>query len=382
MDNLTHSLVGLTLAKAGLDRLTPAATSVSILAANAPDSDVVVGLFADRWTLLHHHRGITHSIVGTICLALLLPLLVYATDRLVARWRGREPTAQLRGLLLVSLVATATHPFLDWLNNYGVRPLLPFDSRWFYGDLLYIVDPFMWLFLGGASFLLTARTKAQKIFWVGLAIILSWTIAFGPGRRADISNPNLLIALWFGVVVMLVLLFVLKAGQKWGTRIAIGGLTLVAIYWIGLSVAHRQAVSIARNQANAIASQYQEALARLAVMPTLANPFRWDSTFETNGATYRFRLGILENAGTIDRLIRYPKPEGELAAAIQQIAEDRRLKIFLDFARFPVARLQDPACTEETLVQFADLRYTEPGRQRASFTIELPVDCRSLRSSR
>jgi inner membrane protein len=262
-----------------------------------------------------------------------------------------------------------------------VRPLLPFDSHWFYGDLLYIVDPFMWLFLGGASFLLTARTRPQKLLWVALAIILSWMIAFGPGRRADISNPNLLIALWFVVVVMLVLLFVFKAGERWGTRTAIGGLTLVAIYWIGLSVAHRQAVSIATNEANVIANHYQESLARLAVMPTLANPFRWDSTFETNGATYRFRLRILENAGTIDRLVRYPKPEGELAAAIQQISEDRRLKIFLDFARFPVARLQDPACTGETLVQFADLRYTEPGRQRAGFSIELPMDCRSLRSS-
>jgi hypothetical protein len=147
-------------------------------------------------------------------------------------------------------------------------------------------------------------------------------------------------------------------------------------------VAHRRAVSIATSEASAIAIQNQESVARLAVMPTLANPFRWDSTFETNGATYRFRLGLLENSRTTEQLIRYPKPEGELAAAIQQISEDRRLKIFLDFARFPVARLRDPGCATDTLVQFADLRYTEPGRQRASFTIDLPVDCRTFRSSR
>lgn len=382
MDNLTHSLVGLTVAKTGLERLSPAAAAVSILAANAPDADVVVGLFADRWTLLHHHRGITHSIVGALFLALVLPLLVYGIDRLIASRRRREPTVQLRGLLVVSLIATATHPFLDWLNNYGVRPLLPFDSRWFYGDLLYIVDPFMWLFVGGASFLLTARTRFQRIFWLGLAILLSWMVTFGPGRRADISNPSVLIALWFGVVLVLVVLFVLKAGQRWGSRIAIAGLILIATYWLGLSVAHRRAVSIATGEANAIASQNQESVARLAVMPTLANPFRWDSTFETNGATYRFRLGLLENGRTTEQLIRYPKPEGELASAIQQISEDRRLKIFLDFARFPVARLRDPGCSTDTLVQFADLRYTEPGRQRASFTIDLSVDCRTFRTSR
>lgn len=382
MDNLTHSFVGLTVAKAGLERLSPAATTVCVLGANAPDSDVFVGLFADRWTLLHHHRGLTHSIIGTICLALVLPLLVYALDRFIARWRQRAPTVQLRGLLLASLIATATHPVLDGLNNYGIRPLLPFDSRWVYGDLLYIVDPFMWLFLGGASFLTTSRTKLQKFFWITLALILSWMVAFGPGRRADISNPNVLVALWFGTLLILVILLVIKAHERWGERVAIVGLALVLSYWIGLSLARQQAISVATNEANRIANQYQESVERLAVMPTLANPFRWDSTFETKDATYRFRLGILEKGRTSDRLVRYPKPEGDLAAAIQQISEDRRLKIFLDFARFPVARLRDPACTTENLVQFADLRYTEPGRQRATFTIDLPVDCRSLRSSR
>ena len=377
MDNLTHSLVGLTLAKTGLERLSPAATAVSILAANAPDSDVVVGFFADRWTLLHHHRGITHSIVGTLCLGLALPLIVYGIDRLIARQRGRQPTVHLRGLLLVSLIAIATHPFLDWMNNYGVRPLLPFDSRWFYGDLLYIVDPFMWLFLGGAAFLLTVRTRFQKIFWGGLAILLSGMVAFGPGRQAD--NAKVLIALWFAIILLVIVLFVIKAGPRWGSRVAAAGLILVATYCVGLSVAHRRAVSIGTNQANLIASQHQESVARLAVMPTLANPFQWDSTFETNSATYRFRVSLFGDPQNLQRLVRFPKPEGELASAIQQISDDRRLKLFLEFARFPVARLRDPACTTETLVQFADLRYTEPGRQRASFAIELPVDCRSLR---
>ena len=73
MDNLAHSLVGLTIAKAGLERLSPGATTVCILAANAPDIDVVTGFFGGRWSLLHYHRGITHSIVGTLMLSLLTP---------------------------------------------------------------------------------------------------------------------------------------------------------------------------------------------------------------------------------------------------------------------------------------------------------------------
>mgnify|MGYP006161246883 CR=1 FL=1 len=72
MDNLTHSLVGLTAAKAGLDKVSPGATTLCILAANAPDVDVAILLFGDRWTYLHHHRGITHAILGVAVLAFLL----------------------------------------------------------------------------------------------------------------------------------------------------------------------------------------------------------------------------------------------------------------------------------------------------------------------
>ncbi|MGB8507563.1 MAG: metal-dependent hydrolase, partial [Pyrinomonadaceae bacterium] len=72
MDNLTHSLVGLVAAKAGLERTSPYATLLCVLAANAPDADIVT-LFGGRFTYLEQHRGISHSIVGTFALAILLP---------------------------------------------------------------------------------------------------------------------------------------------------------------------------------------------------------------------------------------------------------------------------------------------------------------------
>src|SRR5215510_3893584 len=102
MDNLTHSLVGLTAAKAGLEKLSPGATTLCVLAANAPDCDIVVFAFGDRWDVLQHHRGITHAIVGVIALAILLPLIFYSVDRLWSRFRNRPPVTNLRGLLLAS----------------------------------------------------------------------------------------------------------------------------------------------------------------------------------------------------------------------------------------------------------------------------------------
>ena len=143
MDNLTHSLVGLTAAKAGLEKLSPGATTLCVLAANSPDVDIVVLLFQGRWAYLHHHRGITHSLVGAAVLALALPLVFYLGDRIIAQIRKRERQVRLKGLLLVSILTTATHPLLDWSNNYGIRFLLPWNARWSYGDFTFVVDPFI-----------------------------------------------------------------------------------------------------------------------------------------------------------------------------------------------------------------------------------------------
>src|SRR5829696_3861261 len=159
MDNLTHSLVGLTAAKAGLGKLSPGATALCVLAANSPDADIVVLAFGDRWTFLQHHRGITHAIIGVVALAFILPLLFYLVDWLWSRFRKRQRTVKLKGLMLASFIVSATHPLLDWTNNYGIRFFLPWNQKWSYGDLVFIVDPYLWLILGGAVFLLTAKSR-------------------------------------------------------------------------------------------------------------------------------------------------------------------------------------------------------------------------------
>ena len=84
MDGLTHSLVGLTSAKAGLERLSPYTAAVCILSANAPDIDVVSGFFGGRWVLLKYHRGITHSIVGALVLGVLIPSILFGIERAIA----------------------------------------------------------------------------------------------------------------------------------------------------------------------------------------------------------------------------------------------------------------------------------------------------------
>jgi inner membrane protein len=62
--------------------------------------------------------------------------------------------------LFLSAIATLTHPVLDYMNSYGLRWLMPFSGHWFYGDALFIVDPWIWLMLAGG--LVVARRRAMR----------------------------------------------------------------------------------------------------------------------------------------------------------------------------------------------------------------------------
>ncbi len=374
MDNLTHSLVGLAAAKAGLEKLSPHATLCSVLAANVPDSDIVVLLFGDRWTFLQHHRGITHSIIGTLVLGLLLALIFFAVDWLVAKLRARPSTIRLKALILVSLVVSATHPLLDWMNNYGIRPLLPWSSRWFYGDFVFIIDPFMWLLFGGACFLLTSKTKLQVALWLLLAGILTYLV-IAVARRPGFESGAALRFFWIACIIGLIISFKVGVARRWGRKIAVAAFATGVVYCGGLALLHLFAVSEVRDQARIIASQSGESVTDVAAMPTLANPFEWLCVVETELAAYRFELSLVDGHKAFVNLVRHERADPSNSLAVQHASKDRRARIFLGFARFPVARVAGADCLTETLVQFADLRYTQPGSARGSFSLDLPVEC-------
>jgi hypothetical protein len=110
-------------------------------------------------------------------------------------------------------------------------------------------------------------------------------------------------------------------------------------------------------------------------MPTMANPIDWLSVMETDRATYKFNTSLLHRTPQPSNVIRYEKLQGAAAEAIAQAERDGRAEIFLGFARFPVVRVVGGDCLTQTLVQFADLRYTEPGKGRGTFSLDVPVEC-------
>jgi inner membrane protein len=375
MDNLTHSLVGLAAAKAGLERLSPGATVACVLAANAPDLDILAVL-GGKWFYLHNHRGITHSIVGTLALALLIPCLFYAVDWLIARIRKRPLRVKFLGLIIASVIVSASHPLMDWTNNYGVRPLLPWSGEWFYGDLVFIIDPWLWLTVGGAAFLLTSKEKLQTVFWATLALVLTGLVLFARLENWGLQHPNLFRTLWIAGITALVVVRLTRILQPFGSRVALVALALVVVYWGGLALAHRAALSQAQTIAQKLSTQRGEALGRVAAMPVLADPSRWLCVMDTDRATYRFMLSLTEGKDELTgEVARFEKPQGRDAVMVERASHDERAQIFLDFARFPASRVEGD-CLSELLVQFADIRYTDPGpSHRGTFSLEVPVTC-------
>lgn len=159
MDNLTHSLVGALMGRMGLKRLTPLAMPALIVSANLPDIDSFVApLFGVSPRVAH--RGFTHGVGGLAT----MPFLAAGMILVWQRFRpSKEGPVKLGGLVIACFLGTLSHSLLDYLTGYGTRLVEPFSSRWFYGDTLFIVDPWIWIMLIlGLEFSWSAERKGRN----------------------------------------------------------------------------------------------------------------------------------------------------------------------------------------------------------------------------
>ena len=174
MDNLCHSLVGMALSRAGLNRRTALATSTLVIANNLPDIDV--GVFATDTLAMSFRRGWTHGVLAQLALPIALTGAMLVYDRFRKK-TSPDDRVDAKQLLLLSYLGVLLHVFMDWTNSYGVRLLMPFSERWFYGDALYIVDPWLYLTLGLGWWLGRKHARAARI-GVALAAIYVLTMVF------------------------------------------------------------------------------------------------------------------------------------------------------------------------------------------------------------
>ena len=192
MDNLTHSLVGALIGQAGLKRKTGLGMPALIIGANLPDVDATCFFWLDGVEHLAFRRGITHGPPALVLLPLILAGLLWGFDRWQTR-RGTRPDKRLpvsfKWLFLLSFIGCLTHPALDWLNVYGIRLLEPFSSRWFYGDTLFIIDVWLWLLMGVATWFSLRREKRGGEWRRPARLALAGALAY-IGVNAGITHSH------------------------------------------------------------------------------------------------------------------------------------------------------------------------------------------------
>ena len=184
MDNLCHTLVGAALGEAGLKRRTRFGNATLMIASNLPDIDVLV--FATNTPSVAFRRGWTHGIHAQAILPVILTAVVLAVAR---RRPGRagDPPVRAGQLLLLSYLGVILHVLMDLLNNYGVRLLMPIDRRWFYGDVLFIVDPWLWLVLGIGVWI-ARRRRSSRAACASLLVASAYVLAMIISARAARSE--------------------------------------------------------------------------------------------------------------------------------------------------------------------------------------------------
>ncbi|MBI3981905.1 MAG: metal-dependent hydrolase [Gemmatimonadetes bacterium] len=188
MDPVCHTLVGVALAETGLKRRTPGGALTLLIGANLPDVDILSYAWGSL-TALTFRRGWTHGAPAMFVLPLLLAAAVFWLRRLPVPRRARQP-AVFGQLALLSYASMLTHPVLDTLNTYGMRWLMPFRDGWFYGDTLFIVDPWLWGLLA-AGVMLARRRGTGRPAHAALGLALAYILAMWSGSvmaRRDVRS--------------------------------------------------------------------------------------------------------------------------------------------------------------------------------------------------
>lgn len=345
MDPIAHTFVGGALAQAGLRERSRYATAALVIGANLPDIDGVA-MFLGSDQSLWWRRGWTHGFPALFALPILLTGAFLLWDRLVDR---RESTPTRPGALLaLSYLAVWTHPSLDWMNNYGMRWLMPLDGTWFYGDTLFIVDLWIWTALGGALFLFHSRRAVSVLAWCGFA---------GFGALLLYSTVQGLLAAklaWGAALVGLVWLrsrghgFEPASARRW----ARGALALVCVYIAGMNLS----VHYVRGQVTRAMLARGVVIERMMVGPLPVTPFSRDIVVQSSDG---YRYGRVELVPRFE-LSLTPTVLPKLADSelIRRATSSPEVRGFMNWARFPFAEVEEHADGDGYTIYLQDARYT------------------------
>jgi len=326
---------------------------VGIAAANLPDADLVYTRItpAPLGSLLHH-RGHTHTIAG-------IALLGLATIAVCLLPRVQASIAPLRRRLWTLIgIGLASHLVLDSWNSYGVHPFWPLSARWYYGDAVYILEPWLWLSLGVAAVLNTMNVPGRLLFGVALLGLVA------VGASLGVIPVAALIALLVSAAVLAALLRPREPRRRSAAALGLG-LAFVAGLFVLREVARGEVLA-------ATVPAERPRLVDVVLSPGAANPFCWSAlkiARDVTGAEYVMTRGdaavLLPSGCGAGRAgaVEWDAPRTQSLAALRaRYRADCWVRGWMQFGRAP-------EIANDTI---SDLRYGEVPRGNFTTMVLLP----------
>jgi inner membrane protein len=190
MDNITHTLIGITVGQlasktksvAGNEKHETARRRLliwsSVIGNNFPDLDVLyTWITPGSLGGLLHHRGHTHTLIGILPQWMIAAFLFWLVRK---RFGFSELSRRdwVRGGL-VGALGFFLHIFADSFNSYGVHPFFPFWNGWIYGDAVFIIEPVLWSILATSIFWASSnKLKVLPLILLAGLLIFGWCQEF------------------------------------------------------------------------------------------------------------------------------------------------------------------------------------------------------------
>lgn len=297
MDNLSHSLAGLAAAELVQRSLPPepdagqqrARRSLLLVggwaACNFPDLDLVLTpLLPAPLGYLLHHRGHTHTLLYAIPQALLLLALLWALWP-AARSVLRASSHARTGLALSVAAGLLLHLLMDYLNSYGIHPFYPFDARWLYGDMVFILEPLFWTAFGIPLAMMVARKKFRRLL---LGVLAGAPLAFSASGHLAPASAAALLALAAALGLLQ------HRTGPYGRRALAAAFALAGAFVLLQGAASRHGRGIVEARLRALDPATRTLDVAMSSFP--ANPLCWSFVAvgrDAAGASFRLTRGVL-----------------------------------------------------------------------------------------
>jgi hypothetical protein len=254
-----------------------------------------------------------------IGLGLLTAAIISAWGRLQSRRDGGRlgdaDTQHFARWWLLATIGIVCHVLMDLPTSYGTRLLSPFVWTWYALDWMPIIDLYLWLVLGGAL-VAGARARRERI-----AIIALGLMAFDYAARAALHERALTNGALFDA-----------AGVHAPCAIA------------PTFVAHSGAIDASAPR--------PDACVEAAALPTFFSPFTWRIIRRQTNDYELSDRNVLRAAATI----RSARTVSDSGPDVLRVRSTRPGRVYLDFARFPIAKISARTAMLTTL-RLLDARF-------------------------